>query len=255
MKIVTYNLRCVWDGDGINGFMHRAGMLYDKICDDKPDIIAFQEVIPKQLDVLEKLMPEYMFVGHAREEDLSREGLYTAFKKSDFILSASEVFWLAPNKYKPGSRFEKGDLPRICVKVLLYHKQSGKMLRVYNVHLDHTNEEIRRRGIKIVLAEIAADREKLPVGLALLGDFNAEPQEAAIKCCNSFTAPHLTDVTSHLTATYHEYGTLVPPIKIDYIFLSDELAQLATGTTVWSESHNGIYYSDHFPVEVTLADF
>lgn len=254
MKIVTYNLRCAWDRDGINSFIHRAGMIYDRMLKEKPDIVAFQEATPKHLDVLEKLMPEYTFIGHAREADLSCEGLYTAFRKDEFFLSASEVFWMAPNKYKPGSKFEGGDLPRICVKTLLYQKNSGKMFRIYNVHLEHTNEEIRCRGIKIVLDQIAEDYAKLPVGTALLGDFNAEPHEATIASCNSFTSPRLTDVTSKLDATYHEYGKLVPPLKIDYVFLTDELSSVVTDTTVWNEEHCGIYYSDHYPVMVTLSE-
>ena len=52
IKIVTYNLRCIWKGDGINGFIHRAGMIFDKINAELPDIIAFQEAIPKHIEFL-----------------------------------------------------------------------------------------------------------------------------------------------------------------------------------------------------------
>ena len=37
MKIVSFNLRCVWQGDGINAFIFRAGMIYDKIMRDQAD--------------------------------------------------------------------------------------------------------------------------------------------------------------------------------------------------------------------------
>lgn len=50
MKVVTYNLSCDWDScDGINSFIHRAGMIYERLDAEMPDIIAFQEVVPKSI--------------------------------------------------------------------------------------------------------------------------------------------------------------------------------------------------------------
>ena len=44
MKITTFNIRCKFDTDGINSFVHRAGFIFHKIQKEKPDVIAFQEV-------------------------------------------------------------------------------------------------------------------------------------------------------------------------------------------------------------------
>ena len=45
MKILSFNIRCPWkDRDGKNDFIHRAGLIYDKIETEQPDVIAFQEV-------------------------------------------------------------------------------------------------------------------------------------------------------------------------------------------------------------------
>ena len=62
MKITTFNLRCVYRGDGINSFVHRAVPLCDKINEEKPDVIAFQEVTVDSLRILEKLLTEYILV-------------------------------------------------------------------------------------------------------------------------------------------------------------------------------------------------
>lgn len=41
-SIVTFNIRYVYDDiDEINNFIHRAGFIYDKIGNEKPDIIGF----------------------------------------------------------------------------------------------------------------------------------------------------------------------------------------------------------------------
>ena len=55
MKVVTYNIRCVWDTcDGINNFIHRAGMIYDKILEEKPDLIGFQEMRAPHVQFFER---------------------------------------------------------------------------------------------------------------------------------------------------------------------------------------------------------
>ena len=57
LRIVTFNLRCVWQGhDGINDFIHRAGMVYDKIMLVLPDVILFQEMIAPHLTLLRRIL-------------------------------------------------------------------------------------------------------------------------------------------------------------------------------------------------------
>ena len=58
-KIVTFNIRNVWDKEGKNSFIHRVGMIYDKINKEKPDVIAFQEVLQPHVTLLEKIFPDY----------------------------------------------------------------------------------------------------------------------------------------------------------------------------------------------------
>jgi hypothetical protein len=132
MKIVTWNLRCVWMfGDGVNSFIHRAGMIYQKIESEKPDVIAFQEVVKESLDYLVKLFPEYEFFGSLRSEDYAYEGLYTAYRKDKFALLRSDIFWLSPEPYKAGSRFEEQSIyPRICVVTELRNKQNNEIFRL-----------------------------------------------------------------------------------------------------------------------------
>ena len=126
MKIVTWNLRCLWSGDGINAFLHRAGMIYEKIDREKPEIIAFQEVVAESLTFLRKIFPEYIFLGQMRSENYDGEGLYTAVRKDIFDVLGGETFWLSPTPYIAGSRFEKqSDCPRICVYTLVRHKTGG----------------------------------------------------------------------------------------------------------------------------------
>ena len=252
MKIATYNLRCVWDGgDGVNSFIHRAWMVYEKIKTETPDVIAFQEVCAEHAAFLEKMLsPEYLLLGHGRLKDYSGEGVYTAIKRDSMILSSMDIFWLSPTVYEPGSRFEEqSTCPRTCLMTLLREKATGTMLRVYNLHLDHSSESARRLGMECTLCRVREDAAKADAEIVILGDFNAYPDSVAISLCKAYP---LVDVTSEIPASFHAYGKRNPTVKIDYIFLSDGLANRVLEASAWTDERNGIYLSDHYPISVVL---
>ncbi len=250
MKIVSFNLRCLYDGDGINSFIHRGGFIFDKIQKEKPDIIAFQEVTEANLIILERLLPEYLFVGQFRGENYDGEGLYTAVCKESCQLLGFESIWISPSPYVPGSKFSGQSpwCPRVCVETKIRHKASGQEFRVYNLHLDHMAEELRIAGMKCVFdfVEMFQSRDGLPI--VILGDFNAEPEEKTIALCDDY--PGIQDVTKHIAASFHDFGK--QKIKIDYIYLSDMLKEQVTAVTSWEDVHEGIYLSDHYPICVEL---
>ena len=43
MKYVTFNIRCDFGQDGANNFIYRRPLILEKIRQEKPDIIGFQE--------------------------------------------------------------------------------------------------------------------------------------------------------------------------------------------------------------------
>jgi endonuclease/exonuclease/phosphatase family metal-dependent hydrolase len=250
IKIVSFNLRSQYTGDGINAFIHRAGMIYDKIKKEAPDIVAFQEVIEPHYDVLPKLMPDYTFLGQFRNADYTGEGVFTAIRTADWMPIFYDVFWISPTPHLPASRFEdQSHCPRICVVTGLRHKTSGKLIRVCNIHLDHIGETSRVKGIRCVLGKIAEYERELPMPTVLLGDFNAEPGSETIRATEQSITPLLYDLTGHIPMTFHgyNYGN-EPTCKIDYIYVTKTLKEAAGAVTVWDDEHCGIYLSDHYPV-------
>lgn len=249
MNFITYNLSCDWDScDGINSFVHRAGMIYDRIRNEMPDVFAFQEVIPKSLDFLEKICPEYEFFGQFRTKNFDGEGLFTAVRRGLYEVTAYEVFWLSPAPYEPGSRFaEQSECPRICILTDLRNKKNGNRIRLMNVHLDHISEQAKELGIRCVLEKANEYQEKNPLPLVIAGDFNSLPNSSPINVCEAYG---LKDAAGDIEYTYHEFGKRKD--KIDYIFISKELK--CTDSFVWSEHKNGIYLSDHYPTGVILDE-
>ena len=253
MKIVTYNLRNQWHRDEQNSFIHRAGLMYHIIEREQPDIIAFQEVMARQLEVLEKLYPGYLFVGQGRDADYQGEALYVAIKKSTFKFCGMEVFWLSPQPYVPATRFEEqSECPRICVDVLVRHRETGKMIRVYDVHLDHIGNGAKAQGMKVVLDKMAEDQTKTACEAVLLGDFNEEPDGPAVTYCHAYDKLKIVDITAHIPGTNHDFGRREEPNKIDYIFVTEGLAADVINVEPWTTVHSGIYLSDHYPVAATF---
>ena len=250
IKIVSFNLRSQYTGDGINAFVHRAGLIYEKIKQQKPDIVGFQEVIEPHFDLLPKLMPDYTFLGQFREANYKGEGIFTAIRTEDWMPIFYDVFWISPTPHVPASRFEdQSHCPRICVVTGLRHKTSGKIIRVCNIHLDHVGEAARVKGIRCVLDKMAEYEREQSMPTVLLGDFNAAPGSETIRATEAATEPALYDLTGHIPVTFHGYYYGHENLcKIDYIYVTDTLKAAVGKVDIWDDEMHGIYLSDHYPV-------
>jgi endonuclease/exonuclease/phosphatase family metal-dependent hydrolase len=251
VKIVTFNLRCQWINDGINGFIHRAGFIYDKVRKELPAVICFQEVIPASLELLKKMLPEYEFFGQYRSKNYDGEGLFTAVLKDGFECVAFETFWLSPTPYVAGSRFEKqSECPRVCIMTKIRNKATGELFRTFNVHLDHVSDEARVLGLDCVVDFINSYNQKQALPVVLLGDFNAFPDSETIKHCEA--CGFLKELTKEVCGTFHGFGQTSQ--KIDYIYTTEEFALRCESAKKWEDVHEGIFLSDHYPVCVEIKD-
>ena len=249
MRIVTFNLRCPWDGDGVNSFIHRAGMIYEKIRAERPDVIAFQEVTPKNFDFLYNSLSDiYDVQVRYRSENYDGEGLAIALLRSSVELLHCKSFWLSPTPDVPGSRFEnQSHCPRITVFTIVREKLSGRKLRICNVHLDHRSDEARILGARLLLS--ALEKERADIETVILGDMNAAPASCTIAEFRD-SSLRLTDLTDGIDVSFHDYGRKAG--KIDYVFATEELARDFESARIWDNVHSGIYLSDHYPIEVSL---
>lgn len=260
LKIVSYNLRCIWSkGDGVNCFLHRAGMVLDKINAEKPDVICFQECVPQHGDFLRKYLLDYTFIFNQRNADYSGEGLAFAIKKDVIELYGLDVFWLSDTPRVAGSRFEiQSKCPRICQCIMLRDLRSGKLFRVYNVHLDHVSDQARILGIKQLLDYASERQQEMEMPLFILGDFNALPDSETVRYCDGFEALPIVDLTRETGGTWHNFGKpaqnpdRILPEKIDYIYVDEATALKPNTVELWTDEYNGIYLSDHYPVALNI---
>lgn len=250
MKIVTFNLRCPWDEiDGGNTFVSRAGAILNKITDEMPDIICFQEATERSVAFLRKYLNEYYILFNSRESNLRGEGLAVAYNKNKLEIFGMDVFWLSDTPKTAGSRYQnQSNCPRVC-QVALFRSNSNRLFRICNVHLDHRGEGARLSAIRQIAGyfENTADAEKTPY--LIMGDFNAKPDSEVIEFCNK---SGMTDLTEKIETTFHKFGA--ESRKIDYIFAGNFNNMQNISVAVWDDSNkeNGRYLSDHYPICLSI---
>ena len=252
VKIVTFNLRFGWEPDGIKHFLHRIGIVFEKIQKEMPDIIGFQEVRAEQFIFLERLLTEYRIVGQYRDADFTGEGLFVAVKKDSYDIIEYNTFWMSPTPYVSGSRFEnQSECPRICNVVKARHKTTGKMIRILNLHLDHISDEARILGMECVLGELKKLNDQLDLPFVIMGDFNAEPGSETINMCESYEAFPMVDAADKFEYTFHGFG-LMPKTKIDYLYIPKDMKEDVLDVVAWDDEVHGIPLSDHFPISMII---
>lgn len=249
IKFVSYNIRCDYEQDGVNNFSFRKPLLLKKIEEEKPDIICFQEVLPHVACWLKDNLKEYDLVGCPRSAEFEDEQETIAYRRDRFNLIGLETFWLSETPDVPGSRYKEQSIcPRVTTEALLHDLADRNSYRVVNTHLDHEGTEARRLGLAQIMRKITNPKGFAAAPVILAGDFNAEPSMPEMKVMEEY--PQFEDASKSLPGTFHDYGIIGNPVKIDYIFLSRPLK--CRKAELWMDCENGVYLSDHYPVSVEI---
>jgi len=244
MKLVTFNIRCSWDKDGINNFLHRAGGIACVIKSEKPDVVCFQECTDQIYDLLKTFLPDYHIVFNQRNADLKGEGLATALRKDSAELLGLESFWLSPTPYVPGSRYEiQSDCPRVCAEATFHHLETNTVFRVINTHLDHVGHLARLLGVEQIIKKMKEEPFFPDAPCIFVGDMNALPDSEEMAYVTEHTG--MVDVTRDIGHTYHGFMKDTP-VKIDYIFADPRIR--CSSVCRWEVREGNVFISDHYPV-------
>lgn len=250
LKVMTYNIRRSGTrNDGTNSWEFRYQATFDMIADQKPDVIAMQEVMPLQRLMLDEEVKGYKGVG-AGCEDGKKKGEQTAiyYNKKTVSISKWGFFWLSENPSKPGKGWDASEA-HTATWALAKDKRSGKKFWLVNVHLDNDGLQAKENGLKLALERIAGmNKAGLPVVLA--GNFNMAPTNKIMKILDgkmqdARSAAARTDDTS----TFNGWGK--SSVTLDYIWFSGFPS--CGEFSVVTKSYSGRkFISDHHPVTATL---
>ena len=229
-------------------WFYRASLIVDDVNRVKPDIIGFQEATFIHYNYLTEAMPDYSSEMAYRDNFVLSEGCPIFYRTDKFELIDSGSFWLSETP-EVMSKDWGSEHYRICVYVILKEIATGKEFAVFNTHLDHTSDEARINGIKVVLDKIA---EFGDIPAILMGDMNAKEDTETMKSAyESFDdAMKVASVTED-TPTYHNWGNAEKAKRIDYILTSSGDATVFE-YHVLDNCHDGVYSSDHASIYVKL---
>jgi len=219
------------------------------------DIVGTQEGLQHQLEGMQALLPGYTYYGIGRD-DGAFKGEHSAIfiKKDAFTILDKGDFWLSETPTQPGFGWD-ARINRICSWVLIQHKVTHKKMYCFNVHYDHQAMIARKESSKLILEKIKTIAGNAPV--ILTGDFNGDHSSEWYQLIAN--SGNLLDTYKRVALPYKPNGTfqgfgpnLNPDQVIDHIFTSSHFTVSRWG--VLTDSYNGKFPSDHFPVlaQITL---
>lgn len=239
LRLLTFNIRYDVAHDGPNRWPHRKHLALDLVRRVGPDIVGFQEVLPHQRWDLEQGLTDYRLVGRGRETDAGGEQCAVGFRPEIELLEC-ETFWLSPTPEQPGSVGWDAMLTRICTRTRLLYQ--GQEISVFNAHFDHHGQTAPGHSAAMLLQRMRG----LDHPYVLMGDFNSTPGSEALRILRTVLRDSYAELHGDDSAgTYHEYGTLGRPTRIDYLMMSPHWEILECQIL---SQQAGPFPSDHFPV-------
>jgi len=249
LKVMSFNIRLFTPQDlGKKNWFYRADLVVDTIEKEAPGVIGFQEVTPIQYSYLCDTLKGYDSIMTYRDESTNSEGCPVFYLEELYTLVDKGSFWLSETPEKMSKDWGAACY-RICSYVILKEKSTEKEFVVFNTHLDHVSDEARIKGIKVVLDKIS-EFGGLPA--VLMGDLNAEEStETYRSATESFLDTKYQTENTMTSCTFQAWGEQLDRDCIDYILISKEGFSVNSYKVV-TDTYDGVYVSDHFPLAAEL---
>jgi endonuclease/exonuclease/phosphatase family metal-dependent hydrolase len=259
LTVATYNIRFDNPEDGVHRWANRAAVLGEQSRALEADLLGMQEVLPHQLDELERMLPGYRREGEARDGPRQGEASPLFYRDARFERLEGGTFWLSPTPDRPRGPDEQKPwgtwLNRIATWALLRDRDTGRRLLAINTHFDHASEMARQESAALLVGFVARHRADVAV---VMGDLNARPDSVAHEriaavLTDGRRAPEVVTTPEDTTVTrWTELGA--PGHHIDHVFASGA-RPLRYEVIDRRASYQGQerYPSDHLPVRALFC--
>jgi endonuclease/exonuclease/phosphatase family metal-dependent hydrolase len=255
IRVVTFNIRVAVD-EGINSWDNRKELVASIIETYRADIVGLQEALKTQLEDLNKLLPDFAWVGVGRD-DGAEEGEYAAifYNKKRFEVLEDSTFWLSETPDKPSIGWDAA-LKRVVTWAKLRDKITGKIFYHFNTHFDYKGVMARLESANLLNDRVAEVAGKTPA--IVTGDFNFKSDFGGYKILTGGRKNYLFDTqkiakvdSSGSNITYNRFGQFLEEgNKIDYIFIKNNIE--VDKHKIIMDTFDGRYPSDHMPVLAVL---
>lgn len=260
LMVATYNIRFDNPDDGVHRWSNREAVVGAEVRALDADLIGFQEVLPHQLDALERMLAGYRREGEARDGPRQGEASPLFYRTERFERLDGGTFWLSPTPERPRRADEQKPwgtwLNRVASWALLGDRTAGgRRILVVNTHFDHASETARQNSA----AQLVDFVQRHPAeAVVLMGDLNARPdsephRRLAAALRDAARAPAVALGKTRTTVTrWTELGP--PDHHIDHIFSTGARALRYEVIDRRAEYQGAARYpSDHLPVRAHLC--
>lgn len=255
IKVMSLNIRYDNPDDSTNAWSKRKYQVFSFMNTEKPDLMGMQEVLWNQYVALDSVLTDYSSVGVGRD-DGARGGEMNPvfFRKDRFDLVRTITFWLSDTPEIPGSKGWGASLPRVVTWLELVDRNNHEHFLCFNTHFAHDSDSARISSSRILLKEV----ERISAGYPFIvtGDFNMLPnsQGYTILTGPDESVPLLKDTyfvsqkrPSGPASTFNGFSDKPGAGRIDYVFVRNGMKVLDHHTVI--KKTNGVFISDHWPVE------
>ena len=260
ISFATYNIRYCIEGKKPedekkdNAWEMRRDPIVKLIKYHQFDIFGTQEGMLSQLEYLKKELTDFDYIGKGRDDGKS-SGEHSAifYKTTMFRVLDTGDFWLSETPDKPSKGWDVTCCPRLCTWALFEELSTKKQFYVFNAHFDHQGIEARNESSLLVLQKVKDIAGKQPV--VFMGDLNgSRTSKWYLTVENSVTFSDTYKKAKdvyQLSGTFNGFGKgKMNSDTIDHIFSTHQFEVLEW--SVLTDTYNGNYPSDHFPVKTTM---
>jgi len=259
IKVMTLNVRYDNPEDSANSWKERASQVCRFIRQEKPDILGMQEVLWNQYQQLDSALNDYSSVGVGRNDGAKAGEMNPVFyRKSKFEMVRHLTFWLSDFPDVPGSIGWGSSLPRIVTWMELVNRANHKHFFIFNTHFAHDSENARLMSSRVLLKAVKGISGDFP--FIISGDFNMPPTSTGYSILTGpdESIPLMKDSyvitekgpTGPVT-TFNGFSEKPMTERIDFIFVRNGMRVLDYKTVI--KKDNGVFISDHWPVEAIVS--
>ena len=241
MKVISFNIR---SGDDPNGHSidERAPRLKKIIEKYDPDLIGFQEVVPKWYPhVVEDYGEKYEILHKYRNMKTDIEGCSILWKKGMFELLDYGWFWYsdtpACSSIGPWSREHHY---RFCLWAELKECATEKVFHFFDTHFGG-GEENQMKSAEIL--RTYAERMQVEK-MILVGDFNLRETSKTYSLLTDFLVDLNMQTAKDKRITGHDYNPDREGLPIDFCFVSPKTIEPISYYRI-DDTVDGKYPSDH----------
>lgn len=173
LNVGSVNIRYGAKGDykKHNGWTERRDYMCDVLNLERFDVFGAQEVLKVQLDDMLERLPDYGYIGVARDDGEAKGEFSPIFyNKSRVKLLKSGTFWLSETPDEVSKGWD-GLCRRVCTWGLFQDKLTKKKFYHFNTHLDHRGKVAQMEGAQLIIDTIKAMCPK-GANVIVTGDFN-----------------------------------------------------------------------------------